>query len=60
MGCHMYFVPQPLSSYSDDPLHCIVLCSSIPNSTLVVNKDEVSDRVGVAQPTYSVIHEEYG
>ena len=59
MGCHMYFVPQPPSSYSDDPPNCIVLCSSITDSTLVVNEDQASNGVGVAKPTCVVIHEEY-
>jgi len=56
----MHLVPQPLSSYSDDPPDDIVFCCSISDSTLIVTKDEVIDRAGVAQPTCIVIHEEYG
>jgi len=55
----MYFVPQTPSSYSDDPLDDVVLCSSITDSTLVVNEDQSIDGVGVAQPTCTIIHEEY-
>ena len=56
---HMYFVPQPSSSYFDHPLDDIVLCSSIPDSTLALNEDQSIDGVGVAQPTWFGIHEEY-
>ena len=35
------------------------MCSSIPDSTLVVNEDQAIDGVSVAQPTCLVIHEEY-
>ena len=35
------------------------MCSSIPDSTLIVNEDQAIDGVGVAQPTCTVIHEEY-
>jgi len=59
MGCHMYFVPQPSSSYSDDPLDCVVLCSSILDFAPIVNKDQVIEGVGVSQPTCIFIHEEY-
>ena len=55
----MHFVPQPPSSYSDDPPNDIILCSSISDSTLVVNEDQAINGVGVAQPTCIVIHEEY-
>ena len=34
LGYHMYFLPQPPSSYSNHPPDDKVLCSSIPNSTL--------------------------
>jgi len=54
----MHFVPQPPSLYSNDRPDDTVLCSSIPNSTLVVNEDQAIDRVGVAQPTSIVIHDE--
>ena len=55
----MHFVPQPPSSYSNDPPDDAALCSSIPNSILVVNEDQATDGVGVAQPTCAIIHEEY-
>jgi len=55
MDCHMHVLPQPLSSCSVDPLDCTVLCSSIPESTHVVNEDQAINRVGVAQPTCAVI-----
>lgn len=56
---HMYFVPQPASSYSNHPPNCNVLCSSIPNSKISLNKDQSIDGVGVAQPRSVGIHEEY-
>ena len=59
MGYHIYFVPQPLSLYSDHPLDCIVLCFFILDSTPILNKDRSIDKVGVAQPTCIFIHEEY-
>jgi len=55
----MHFVPQPSSSYSTNPSDDIVLCSSILDSTLVVNEDQAIDGVGFAQPTCVVIHEEH-
>lgn len=59
MGFQIHFLPQPLSPGSTNPLDCIILCSSILDSTLVVNKDQVVDRVDVAQPTCIVIYDEY-
>jgi len=58
VGCHVDFFPQPLSPCSVDPPDCTVLCSSIPDSSPTVNKDQVFDRVGVMQPTYAIIHDE--
>jgi len=55
----MHYVPQPPSTYSDDPRDDIVLCFSISDSTLIVNEDQAIDKVGVAQPTCAAIHEEY-
>jgi len=55
----MHFVPQPPSSYSDDPPDDTVLCSSIPDSTVIVNEDQAINGVGVALPTCTIIHEEY-
>lgn len=55
----MTILPQPLSLCSVDPLDYTVWCSSIPDSTLIVNKDQAIDGVGVPQPTCVVIHEEY-
>lgn len=59
MGCHMCFIPKPMSLYSNDPLDCIILRSLILNSTLFVNEYQASDRVGVAQPNFVLIHDEY-
>ena len=59
MGCHMHLLPQPPSPHSIDPPYCMVFCSSIPNSTLIVNEDQAIDKVDVAQPTYVVIYKEY-
>lgn len=56
---HMYFVPQPLSSYSDHPPDDTVLCSSILDSTLVLNEDRSIDGVDVTQLTCFGIHEEH-
>ena len=58
-SCHMYFIPQHLSAYFDDPLDCTILCFSIPNSTPIVNEDKSIDEVGVSYPTYVVIYDEY-
>jgi len=58
-SCHMHFVPQPLSSYSTNPPNNTVSCSSILDSTLVVNEEQATNEVGVAQPTCTIIHEEY-
>lgn len=55
----MHFVLQPPSSHSSAPPNDFVSCSSIPNSSLVVNEEQPIDRVGVAQPTCIFIHEEY-
>lgn len=59
LSYHMNFVPQPPSSYSYDPSDDDVLCSSIPDSTLVVNEDQAINEVSVSQPTCIVIHQEY-
>lgn len=56
--CHVDLFHQPLSLRSVDPLNCTVLCSPIPESTLVVHEDRVIDRVDIAQPTCVVIHHE--
>lgn len=58
VGCHVDFLPQPLSPHSTDPLDYTVLCSSVPNSTLVVNEDQVVEGVDVLQQTYVIIHDE--
>lgn len=59
MGCHMIVLPQPPSSCSANPLGCTILCPSILNYTPVVNEDKSIDGVGVPQPTYAIIYEEY-
>jgi len=48
MGCHMHLLPQPPSSHSVDPLDCTLLCSSVSDSTPVVNEDQATKEVGVA------------
>jgi len=58
-SCHTHFVAQPLSSHSVVPPYDIVFSSSILDFTLVGNEDQATDRVGVAQPTCTIIHEEY-
>ena len=59
MGCHFHLLPQRPSLRSVDPPKCIILCSSISDSTLVVNEDQVIDEVHVAQPTCAIIYNEY-
>jgi len=59
IGSHMHVLPQPPSWCSADPPNCIVLCSSIMDSTFIMNEDQVINRVGVAQPTCAIIHEEF-
>ena len=49
---------KPASPRSIDPLDYTTLCYSVPNSTLVVNEDQVVDGVGVVQPTCTTIHDE--
>ena len=58
IGCHVDSFPQPLSQRSVDPSDCTILCSSIPNSSLVVNEDQVVDGVSVVQATCTIIHDE--
>lgn len=59
MGYHMHLLPQPLSSCSVDPLYFTILCSTVSESTLIVNEDQAIDGVDVAQPSYVVIYDEY-
>lgn len=59
IGCHVNIFSQPLSSRSVDPLDCTVLCSPVLNSTFIVHEDQFVNRVGVEQPTYVVIYDEY-
>ena len=51
MGCHMHLLPHPPFSHFADPPDCIILCSSVPDSTPILNEDQAINRVGVAQPT---------
>lgn len=44
--------------HSGVPPDDVVLCSSIPDSSLVVNEEQPTDGVGVAQTTCAIIHEE--
>ena len=56
---HMCYFIQPPSSHSSVPLDDVVLCSSILDSSLVVNEEQPTDEVSVARPTCVVIHEKY-
>ena len=56
---HMHSFLLLSSSHSGVPMEDVVLCSSIPDSSLVVNEEQPTDGVGVAQPTCIVIHEKY-
>ena len=55
---HMDSFPQPPSPCSIDPPNCIVLCSSILDSTCVVNEDQVVYGVGAVYPTCIIILDE--
>jgi len=57
VGRHVDLLPQHPSPCSSYPPDCIVLCSFVLNSTLIVNEDQVVDRFGVMQPTYAIIHD---
>ena len=59
VGCHVDSFPQPPSPHSVDPLDCTILCSSVPDSSPIVNEDQVVNGVSVVQPTYAIIHDEY-
>jgi len=56
---HMHSFLRPPSSHSGVPPDDVVLCSSIPDSPLVVNEEQPTDEVSVARPTCVVIHEKY-
>ena len=58
VACHVDSFPRPLSSCYVNPPDCIIFCSPIPNSSPVVNEDQVVDEVGVMQPTCTIIHDE--
>jgi len=57
-GCHVDSFPQPLSSCSIDPPDCTILHSFVSNSTLVVNEDQVVNRLCVVHPTCTIFHDE--
>jgi len=59
IGCHVDLFPQPLSPHFVYPLDCTVLCSPVPDSTLVVHEDLVVDEVCVEHPTCAIIYDEY-
>jgi len=48
---HMYFVLRPPSSHLGVPLDDTVSCSSILDSSLVVNEEQATNGVGVVQST---------
>lgn len=56
---HMHSVLPPPSLHPGVPPDDVVLCSSIPDSSLVVNEEQTTNRVSVAQPTCAIIHEGY-
>lgn len=55
---HVDSFPQPLSPRSVDPPDCTVLCSSIPDSSPIVNEDQVVDGFCFMKPTYAIIHDD--
>lgn len=59
LSSHMHSFFRPPSSHSGVPPDDVVLGSSIPDSSLVVNKEQPTYGVGVAQPTCAVIQKEY-
>lgn len=56
---YMDLFPQPPFLHSIDPLDCTILCSFVPDSTLVVKEDQVVDGFGIVQPTYTIICDDY-
>ena len=58
-NCHVHSFLRPPSLHSGIPQNDVVLCSSILDSSLVVNDEQPTEGVGVAKPTCIVIHEEY-
>ena len=50
--------PQPLSSHSIVRLDCTILCYSIPDSSPIVNEDQVVNGIGVMQLAYAIVHDE--
>lgn len=59
VGYYVKFFSQPSSSRSVDPLDYIVLCSFVPNSTIIIHEDQVVDRIGFEKPTCTIIYDEY-
>lgn len=59
VSCHMDLFPQPPSLHSVDPPNFTVLCFPIPDSSPIVNEDQVINKVGVMQPTCTIIHDEF-
>jgi len=59
IGFHVDSFPQPRSPCFVDHPDCNVFCFPIPDSSPIVNEDQVVDRFGVMQPTYTIIHDEY-
>jgi len=56
---HMNSFLRPPSLHSGVPPDDVVFCSSVLDSPLVVNEEQPTNGVGVAQPTCIVLHEEY-
>lgn len=59
MYYNTHLVPQPSSPRFVDPPDYTILCSSVPDSTPIMNEDQAIDGVEVGKPTCVVIHEEY-
>lgn len=58
-GCYVDLLPRLPSPCSTDPLNCTVLCSSVLDSTFVVNEDQAIEKFDVTKPNFSVIYNEY-
>lgn len=58
-GCDEVLCYHSPSFAPSNPLHFDVLCSLVSNLFFDVQEDKVLDGVGVKQPTYNIIFDEY-
>jgi len=58
VGCNVDLFPQPPSLHSVDPPNCIVLLSSIPDSSPILSEDQAVDGGCVVQPNCAIIHDD--